>query len=130
MGVKAAIQCAGVTLQPGKHTIKLRFQTLELGDLEIRVADELGAGRGAGSQEECAGSTEVKVRDESSSMQPAARPIKVAILGAGSTIFARQLMTDLLCTPGLEQGTIALVDIDGERLDRGTDRMRLCDQYH
>jgi alpha-galactosidase len=47
---------------------------------------------------------------------PAVRPIKVAILGAGSTVFARQLTTDLLCTPGLEQGTFALVDIDAERL--------------
>jgi alpha-galactosidase len=45
------------------------------------------------------------------------RPIKVAILGAGSTVFARQLMTDLLFTPGLEQGTFALVDIDAGRLE-------------
>ena len=48
---------------------------------------------------------------------PTAQPIKVAILGAGSAVFARQLMTDLLCTPGLEQGVFALVDIDTERLD-------------
>jgi alpha-galactosidase len=45
------------------------------------------------------------------------RPIRVAILGAGSTIFARQLMTDLLCTPGLEQGAFALVDVDAARLE-------------
>jgi len=45
------------------------------------------------------------------------RSIKVAILGAGSAVFARQLMTDLLCTPGLERGTFALVDIDAERLE-------------
>jgi alpha-galactosidase len=37
-------------------------------------------------------------------------------LGAGSAVFARQLMTDLLLTPGLEHGTFALVDIDTERL--------------
>lgn len=116
-GVKAAMQCVGMTLQPGKHAIKLRFQTLELGDLEISVADELGAGRGVGSQEESAEGTGPAVRDGSSSTQPVVRPIKVAILGAGSTVFARQLMTDLLCTPGLERGTIALVDIDGERLE-------------
>jgi alpha-galactosidase len=47
----------------------------------------------------------------------ALRPIRVAILGAGSTVFARQLMADLLCTPGLEQGAFALVDIDAERLE-------------
>ena len=117
MGVKAAVGCAGMTLQPGMHTIKLRFETLELGDLEIRVTDELGVGPGAGSEKEEAEGMEVEVRDGSVSMQPGARPIKVAILGAGSTVFARQLMTDLLCAPGLEQGTIALVDIDGERLE-------------
>jgi alpha-galactosidase len=42
---------------------------------------------------------------------------KVAILGAGSTVFARKLMADLLCTPGLEQGSFALVDTDAERLE-------------
>ncbi len=45
------------------------------------------------------------------------RPIKVAILGAGSAVFARRLMADLLCTPGLERGTFALVDIDAGRLE-------------
>ncbi len=44
-------------------------------------------------------------------------PIRVAILGAGSTVFARQLMADMLCTPGLTEGTFALVDIDAERLE-------------
>jgi alpha-galactosidase len=117
MGVKAAMRCAGMTLQPGKHRIKLRFQTLELGDLEIRVTDELSAGHGVDNQEEGADGIEMEVRDESLSLLPVARPIKVAILGAGSTVFARQLMTDLLCAPGLEQGTISLVDIDGERLE-------------
>jgi alpha-galactosidase len=117
MGVKATIQCAGMTLQPGKHTIKLRIQTLELGDLEIKIADELGMGRGEGSQEESAGSTQMEVGEESAPIQQVVRPIKVAILGAGSTVFARQLMTDLLCAPGLEQGSFALVDIDAERLE-------------
>jgi alpha-galactosidase len=48
--------------------------------------------------------------------EPAVRPIRVAILGAGSTVFARQLMADLLCTPGLNEGTFALVDLDPQRL--------------
>jgi len=33
-------------------------------------------------------------------------PARVAILGAGSAVFARQLMTDLLCTPGLESARL------------------------
>ena len=116
LGVRAIVRCAGLTLQPGKHTIRLRLQTLELGDLEIKITDELGEGRAAGSQEESTESTEMQVRDEAAPVQ-VARPVNVAILGAGSTVFARQLMTDLLCAPGLEQGSFALVDIDGERLE-------------
>lgn len=49
--------------------------------------------------------------------QPGIRPLKVAILGAGSTVFARQLMMDFLLTPGMTEGTFALVDIDAERLE-------------
>jgi alpha-galactosidase len=45
------------------------------------------------------------------------RSIKVAILGAGSAVFAQQLITDLLSIPGQEQGTLALVDVDSERLE-------------
>ena len=46
-----------------------------------------------------------------------AAPVKVAILGAGSTVFARRLITDLLMIPALERGSFALVDIDTERLE-------------
>ena len=42
---------------------------------------------------------------------------KVAIVGAGSAVFARQLMTDLLAVEGLDDGVFALVDVDGERLE-------------
>ncbi len=42
---------------------------------------------------------------------------KVTFLGAGSTVFARQLITDILHIEGLDEGTIALVDIDQPRLD-------------
>lgn len=42
---------------------------------------------------------------------------KVAIIGAGSMVFAKQLMMDILLTPGLDQGEFALVDIDQERLE-------------
>ena len=42
---------------------------------------------------------------------------KVTFIGAGSAVFARQLMTDILAIDGLDQGTFALVDIDATRLD-------------
>ncbi len=41
---------------------------------------------------------------------------KITFLGAGSTMFARQLITDLLLVDGLDKGTIGLVDIDASRL--------------
>ncbi len=42
---------------------------------------------------------------------------KVTLVGAGSAVFARQLMTDILAIDGLDGGTFALVDIDATRLD-------------
>ena len=36
---------------------------------------------------------------------------KVTIIGAGSAVFAAEVMSDILCTPGLDTGTFALVDI-------------------
>ena len=42
---------------------------------------------------------------------------KVTFVGAGSAVFARQLMTDILNIDGLDEGTFALVDIDSARLD-------------
>src|SRR5213594_4198865 len=42
---------------------------------------------------------------------------KVTFVGAGSAVFARQLMTDILAIDGLDRGTFALVDIDPERLE-------------
>ncbi len=42
---------------------------------------------------------------------------RIAIIGAGSTVFARQIMIDVMLTPGLEEGTFALVDIDPRRLE-------------
>jgi alpha-galactosidase len=41
----------------------------------------------------------------------------ITILGAGSTMFARQLMTDILHIDGLDEGRFALVDIDSSRLE-------------
>ncbi len=41
---------------------------------------------------------------------------KVTLIGAGSAVFARQIITDILAIDGLEQGEFALVDIDAARL--------------
>ncbi len=42
---------------------------------------------------------------------------RVTFIGAGSAVFARQLMTDILAIEGLDEGVFALVDIDASRLD-------------
>jgi len=49
--------------------------------------------------------------------------VKVTLIGAGSTVFARTLISDLVSFPDLADDlTIALMDIDAERL-RATERM-------
>jgi alpha-galactosidase len=42
---------------------------------------------------------------------------KITYVGAGSAEFAARLITDVVATPGLDSGTFALVDVDGERLE-------------
>src|SRR5207249_9960605 len=42
---------------------------------------------------------------------------KVTMVGAGSAVFARQIITDVLAVDGLDSGTFALVDIDAKRLE-------------
>lgn len=42
---------------------------------------------------------------------------KVTIVGAGSAVFARQLITDILAVDSLDHGSFALVDVDAERLE-------------
>ena len=41
---------------------------------------------------------------------------KITLIGAGSVVFTRNLCSDILLTPALQQSTIALMDIDPERL--------------
>jgi alpha-galactosidase len=49
--------------------------------------------------------------------------MKVTLIGAGSTVFARTLISDLVSFPELADGlTVALMDIDADRL-RATERM-------
>ncbi len=43
--------------------------------------------------------------------------IKIAFLGAGSTIFARNVLGDCMCSPVLREAEIALYDIDPQRLE-------------
>lgn len=42
---------------------------------------------------------------------------KITYMGAGSAVFARQLITDILLVDGLDEGEFALVDVDAQRLD-------------
>src|SRR5450432_4122279 len=42
---------------------------------------------------------------------------KITFLGAGSTVFARHLLTDILSFPELAETEVSLHDIDAERLD-------------
>ncbi len=43
--------------------------------------------------------------------------IKITFLGAGSTIFARNVLGDCMCTPALCEAEIALYDIEAKRLE-------------
>ena len=43
---------------------------------------------------------------------------KIALIGAGSTVFTRSLCSDILLTPALQESTIALMDIDADRLQQ------------
>lgn len=43
--------------------------------------------------------------------------MKITFMGAGSTVFARNVLGDCMCTPALRECEIALYDIDGKRLE-------------
>ena len=43
--------------------------------------------------------------------------LKITFVGAGSTIFARNVLGDVMCSPILQQCEIALYDIDPTRLE-------------
>jgi alpha-galactosidase len=42
--------------------------------------------------------------------------LKITFMGAGSTVFARNVLGDCMCSAALKDAEIALYDIDGERL--------------
>ena len=43
--------------------------------------------------------------------------LKITFMGAGSTVFARNVLGDVMCTPALRECEIALYDIDATRLN-------------
>jgi len=54
---------------------------------------------------------------------------KITLIGAGSTVFTRNLCSDILLTPALQESTIALMDIDPARLAQARDLVQaLVDQ--
>ena len=46
---------------------------------------------------------------------------KITLIGAGSVVFTRNLCSDILLTPALQNATIALMDIDAGRLAQARD---------
>ena len=42
---------------------------------------------------------------------------KITFMGAGSTVFAKNVLGDAMLTPSLEESVIALYDIDAQRLE-------------
>jgi len=43
--------------------------------------------------------------------------LKIAMIGAGSHVFARRLLSDILTWPSLSEATVSLMDIDATRLE-------------
>ena len=111
----ATVRCrvAGARLPAGRHALKLSVRTREMGPIDVPISDIVRRGGGRGD-ERC---RDPRRSGADGSPAASARPLKVALIGAGSTVFARQLMTDIVCTPGLDSGTFALVDIDAGRLE-------------
>jgi alpha-galactosidase len=46
---------------------------------------------------------------------------KITLIGAGSVVFTRNLCSDILLTPVLQDSTISLMDIDPDRLAQARD---------
>lgn len=54
--------------------------------------------------------------------------LKITFLGAGSTVFAKNVLGDVLCTPSLRDCEIALYDIDEKRLNESYQIIRTLNQ--
>ena len=49
---------------------------------------------------------------------------KITFIGAGSTVFAKNILGDSMCTPALQDADIALYDVDKTRLSESATVMR------
>ena len=47
--------------------------------------------------------------------------LKITFMGAGSTVFARNVIGDCMCSPTLREAEFALYDIDGQRLQESAE---------
>lgn len=55
---------------------------------------------------------------------------KIAFIGAGSFGFTRSLVRDILSFPAFNDATIALMDIDPERLQAHRGRRQVSRKHH
>ncbi|MGD0093906.1 MAG: alpha-glucosidase/alpha-galactosidase [Planctomycetota bacterium] len=53
---------------------------------------------------------------------------KITFMGAGSTVFAKSILGDSLCTPALQDSHIALYDIDATRLKESAQMLGVINQ--
>ena len=44
--------------------------------------------------------------------------VKITFMGAGSTVFARNVLGDCMCTPALRESELALYDVDAQKIGR------------
>ena len=119
--VRVRVEGKPLTLA-AKHRLQLSISTREVGDVDLPIEDTAVAANDTTAPAAALAletpnwrPTRVEV-SEATEAAADQRPLKVAIIGAGSTVFARQLMTDILAVPRLHEGIFALVDIDAERL--------------
>lgn len=54
--------------------------------------------------------------------------LKITFMGAGSTVFARNVLGDVMCTPALQECEIALYDIDATRLNESFQILSVINQ--
>lgn len=55
---------------------------------------------------------------------------KITFMGAGSTVFAKNVLGDSIATPALEDSVIALYDIDAERLEESRAMLAAINRNH
>ncbi|MCL2838868.1 MAG: alpha-glucosidase/alpha-galactosidase [Oscillospiraceae bacterium] len=54
--------------------------------------------------------------------------VKVTFMGAGSTVFVKNLLGDTMLTPGLHNCSIALYDIDAQRLEESANLLKAVNE--